>query len=129
MKISSNMLNDTLNLVSLAREIALAKGNQASAEKFGAVEKGIRQAVTETKKSAPEKPVSGVLAQDDFQTLLSVSSNRPQRSDPGERNQIVAAMSAGGMSAVDIARHVGMTVNEVKVVIAVNNQTQLKTEI
>jgi hypothetical protein len=41
----------------------------------------------------------------------------PQR---GERNQIAIAMAAGGMSELDIARQLGMTRDEVHIIVSLN---------
>lgn len=40
----------------------------------------------------------------------------------GERNQMVRAMASGGMSDLDIARQLGMTRQEVRLVVSVQRQ-------
>ena len=47
--ISPDLLNDTLSLISLAREAALAKGNQAQADRFAPVAKELHSLVNETR--------------------------------------------------------------------------------
>jgi hypothetical protein len=129
--ISSDLLNDTLSLIALAREAALAKGNQAQADRFAPVAKELHTLVNETRagqsttvNAAPPKPASpsGVMAESGFQALLAASQSKNQ-ADPLstalERNRMVSAMGAGGMSDLDIARQMGMTREEVRVVLSI----------
>lgn len=133
--ISPDLLNDTLSLISLAREAALAKGNQAQADRFAPVAKELHSLVNETRagstataNAVPPKPATppssptGVMAESGFQALLA-ASHKNQTANPLsaalERNQIVAAMGAGGMSDLDIARQMGMTREEVRVVLSI----------
>lgn len=134
--ISPDLLNDTLSLISLAREAALAKGNQAQADRFAPVAKELHSLVNETRTgstatahAAPPKPAApppsaptGVMAESGFQALLA-ASHKNQTANPLsaalERNQMVAAMGAGGMSDLDIARQMGMTREEVRVVLSI----------
>ncbi|MCB9134635.1 MAG: hypothetical protein H6636_04360 [Anaerolineales bacterium] len=135
--ISPDLLNDTLSLISLAREAALAKGNQAQADRFAPVAKELHSLVNETRtgsattaNAAPSKPAvsappsstpTGVMAESGFQALLAASQSKSRTVNPLsaalERNQMVAAMGAGGMSDLDIARQMGMTREEVRVVL------------
>ena len=133
-EIGPNLLNDTLNLVALARETALARGDQARAGKLAPVVDDLRGLVTwaqETSSPAarsPDQRPVGFLAQDDFQTLLRVVQSGGASSADGtsgaatplERNQMVAAMSAGGMPDVDIARQLGITREEVRLVLTLS---------
>ena len=70
---------------------------------------------------------SGILAQGDFQKLLATVQSRPAEpaqiptpEAPAARNQIVTAMAAGGMSELDIARQMGMTRDEVQMIVSLN---------
>jgi hypothetical protein len=130
-KISPTLLNDTLNLVQLARETALAQGKDAQAQRLSPVVKDLRSAVNTSREpqgrtqqtSAP----SGMMAQSDFKTLLEAAKKTPSPAKPAqsvnsvERNQMVTAMSAGNMSDVDIARQLGMTREEVHMVLSVSH--------
>jgi transcriptional regulator with GAF, ATPase, and Fis domain len=126
-------LNDTLNLVQLARETALAQGKDAQAQRLSPVVKDLRSMVNTSRESQPhteQKPAapSGILAQNDFKTLLEAAKKTPsaaksvQSGNSVERNQMVMAMSAGNMSDVDIARQLGMTREEVHLVLSVGQK-------
>ncbi len=77
-RISSDMLTDTLNLISLARQTALSKGEQAQAGQFTPVETRLRALVTEARESKPVAPSSCLMEQSDFQTLLAATQAAPQ---------------------------------------------------
>lgn len=126
-KITSGLLNDTLNLIQLARETALRSGRQAQASRFAPVEQNLQKAVTtarENRLAAPSQ--SGMMGQKDFKTLLNLSqsggSHPASSMQIGERNQMVRAMASGGMSDLDIARQLGMTRQEVRLVVSVQRQ-------
>ncbi len=119
------LLNDTLNLVSLARETALMMGKENQANKLTPVVEELRTVVTSSQnQSAPSQPY-GMMMQNDFQTLLNAAQKTApsQRTIPtldiGERNMIVKAMASGNMQDVDIARQLGMTRDEVSLVLNV----------
>jgi hypothetical protein len=132
-KILPNMLNDTLNLVALARETALARGDQARAEKLAPLVDDLRHLVAGVQQPGPSSPAqfTGPLAQDDFQTLLraaqSVEPSPKGVAAPLERNQVAAAMAAGGMPDVDIARQLGITREEVRMLLSLNQRPQPAT--
>lgn len=138
--IRSGLLNDTYNLVQLARESALAQGRQAQAEKLTPVVDHLKTLVNQnttgakpltsvengTKASGTMAPAAtGVVGQSDFQTLLnaakSVQSNQRTITpvNVAERNQMVRSMAASNMMDVDIARSLGMTREEVRLVLSV----------
>ncbi len=127
-RISGNLLNDTLHLVALAREAALAQGSAGQAQRLEPIEKELRALVTA--EQDPERPVapSGTLAQADFQVLLDATRRGPQAPDPAgdqaDRAQVAAAMAAGGMSQVDIARHLGITRQEVRLILGVQARNE-----
>ena len=136
---NSGLLNDTLNIVQLARQAALARGKKDQAEKLSSVVNGLHQVLegsqnTAKQASAQPKPtlpaVSSLLAQEDFRTLLGAVQREPSKPvveselqgspQRGERNQIAIAMAAGGMSELDIARQLGMTRDEVHIIVSLN---------
>lgn len=143
--VSSVLLNDTLKLIQLARETARVQGQAEHAEKLKPVvdqlknlAEGANQAkpVAALQSSASQRvtPSSGILAQDDFKTLLAAVQNnqsQPSQNLPAglrptnslERNQIVVSMASGGMSALDIARQMGMTLDEVNMVIRLHQKS------
>jgi hypothetical protein len=129
--ISPVMLNDTLNLIQLARETAKIQGQKAQAERLTPVVDNLRSIVSEARETKPAAP-SGVLAQDDFRTLLNTVQTRPNptqsvgatsTSSFTDRTQMVMMMSAGGMSELDIARQMGMTRDEIQLITSINRRT------
>ncbi|MCI0521614.1 MAG: hypothetical protein L0Z70_15325 [Chloroflexi bacterium] len=128
-KISPVMLNDTLNLIQLARETARQQGQKAQADRLAPVADGLRSVVQGAQEPAPAARSSGVLAQDDFKTLLSAAQSAPQAaarpvapSSMAERSQMAVMMASGGMSDMEIARHMGMTRDEVQLILSVNRR-------
>jgi DNA-binding NarL/FixJ family response regulator len=120
--INSNLLSDTLNLVQLARETARLKGNSNKAERLEPVVQQLQSIVSGEKSSKPTS--QGVMGQSDFQTLLSVAQDR-QNYQPKEnlddRRRMVGALAGGGMNDVEIARQMGMTRDEVRMIINLGN--------
>ena len=127
--ISSVSLNDTYRLVQLARETALVQGRTAQAKRLSPVVDQMRELV-KTKPAAQTQPtaVGGVLQQSGFQKLLEVSQAAKADGSTAqtsvnsvmERNRMVMAMSSADMGDVDIARQMGMTRDEVRMVVSVN---------
>ncbi|MEN4010629.1 MAG: hypothetical protein AB1453_03425 [Chloroflexota bacterium] len=128
-------LNDTYTLLQLMRETALVKGRQAQADKLNPVMEEMRSLVQSAKKSEPlttaeTSAAGGILGQEDFQHLLQISQQRqaattPPKpaSDPMERNRMINAMASAEMSEVDIARQMGMTREEVRLVLCVQQRS------
>ena len=120
-RISSDMLSNTLNLVALARQTALAKGDQAQAEKVAPVENKLRALVYVSRQTNQATPGSAVTGQADFQKLLAIKKDSAApsygTSSTLDRNQVISAMAAGGMADIEIARQMGMSREEVQLVI------------
>jgi DNA-binding NarL/FixJ family response regulator len=120
------MLSSTLNLIALTRQTALAKGQEAIAEKVAPVESKLRELVYESRQTSQTKPATGMMAQSDFQRLLAVKNADAAASNEtassADRNQIVSAMAAGGMTDLDIARHMGISREEVQVIISLGRR-------
>ncbi len=145
---NTDLLANTLNLVALARQTALEKGERAQADQFAPVEGKLRDLVKETRQqqykplpqsrppinAAPSSPAvqaaGGITAsQTDFQSLLAAKRASPAAGSAAsrgvnetptgaaERNQIVAAMASGGMDELEIARHMGLTREEVRLIV------------
>lgn len=132
-RINPSMLNDTLNLVQLARETALAGGKAEQARRLSPVVDDLRSLVSQSREAQPAKTTnasaSGLMAQSDFRTLLAATSKQaahpaavPATSSASgaERNQIISAMSAGGMSDLDIARQMGIAREEVQMILSIH---------
>ncbi len=80
--------------------------------------------VNQQREAVPSQP-TGIMAQDDFQSLLSVEkkTGTGSVSDARERNQVIVSMASGGMNDVDIARQMGMPRDEVRMVVNLANST------
>lgn len=122
------LLNDTLSLVQLARETARAQGKTAQAQKLTPVVDNLKTLVkTSQENLAPVYP-GGMMVQSDFKTLLQAANNHSgsQRVMPSqnivERSQMVVAMAAGNMQDIDIARQMGMTREEVRLILSVQGK-------
>jgi hypothetical protein len=141
--ITDNLLSDTLTLVQLAKETAQIRGQTRQADLLTPVADNLQSLVTSSNQtkatgaasSSPKiEPNSGLLAQGDFKTLLSVvqknenaSTNQINNifsSPSNDRNHIISAMAEGGMSVLDISRQMGMTRDEVQMFISMTNPTQ-----
>jgi hypothetical protein len=131
--ISNDLLSDTLHVIQLARETARLQGKQTRFERLNPVVEDLRTLVSAAQAEAKEqKPASSpaVVMQDDFQALLALaqkgtpgSAKVPAPSSaPLERSQMVLAMNAGGMNALDIARNLGMTQDEVNLVLSLSKK-------
>jgi hypothetical protein len=164
-KIASSLLTDTLNVVALARETALARGVKDQADRLTPVVDGLRTVATAARQSRPAARVAasapapvapaasagsaasvtsatsaapaeptGVLAQADFKTLLAAAQKAPLNasaasgsaaasSSAQDRGQVVAAMAAGGMGEVDIARQLGASREEIRLMLSNSGNT------
>lgn len=120
--ITPGLLHDTLSLVQLARESALAQGKATQAEKLTPVVDDLTTMVKKTATDTSFEKPTGLMAQSDFQKLLDAAKTVPgspkisSMSNIAERNQMVRAMSASNMLEVDIARQLGMTREEVRMI-------------
>ena len=138
-KIDSNLLNDTLNVVQLARQAALAKGNKERVSALEAIADSLQQvaagshATDGTQAGAKTSPSAAEVKNRAFKSLLKTmqEGNKKTASNPAaafensplegrstERNQIIAAMADAGMSDVEIARQFGITRAEVHAVLS-----------
>lgn len=120
-RVNPSLLSDTLNLVQLAHETARQRGNQRQVAIFEPVVDKLRGLVKREQTPLVSEPSAGILGQKDFQTLLSATqtANLPRlaANSSSERNQVVYALMAGGMKDVEIARYLGITRDEVRMVI------------
>jgi hypothetical protein len=130
-RIAPDVLSNTLNLIQLARETAQARGNTAQAQRLAPVADSLHNIVTSEQRSAADSPapVGGIAGQSDFQFLLRASKSQPAAgpapaSQPMERTQVVGAMASAGMGLTDIARHMGMTQDEVRLILDVSQKAR-----
>ncbi len=124
-------IDDTLSLIQLFRETALAKGREAQAQKLSPVMEEMQQlAATAKKDQSTVPPSKGMLEQTDFKKMLEVTQGKPQN-DPAsssspesalERNRLIQAMAGADMSEVEIARQFGMSRDEVRLVLSIQQK-------
>ncbi len=123
-QVTASLLNNTLNVIALARETALARGGKDQADRLTPLVDGLRQVATAARQpqpaASPAAEPAGTLAQDDFKTLLAVAQKAPLSAPAAgqDRSQVAAAMAAGGMGEVDIARQLGLTREEVRLMVS-----------
>ena len=133
-KVSPDLLNNTYNLLQLARETALSRGQQSQADRLAPVADDLRELVQNTRQAGHSSsaqqvnPALGVLGQSDFQVLLNAAQSKgnenPAPPSTVERNQVVKAMLSAGMPDMDVARQMGMTRDEVRLISDVNRMNQ-----
>jgi hypothetical protein len=156
-KISPVLLDDTYQLMQLARETALAQGKQNQANRLSPVIDDLRTLVNTPKPAAAASaskpaaassaqaassgisPLSGVMAQSDFRTLLEATKKGSTAAQTQtatqnvssvlERNQMVVAMSSANMSDIDVARQLGMSRDEVRLILNLNQSTKSTREV
>jgi hypothetical protein len=132
-KVSPSLLSDTLQLVQLAREVAISKGAQEKADRLSPVVKDLRNLVTQSQTPSTTASPSGILAQGDFKTMLQAAQKQTSTSYTGgqgssDKSQMVTAMANGNMSEVDIARQLGMTRDEVRLVLSLSKTNSSAVE-
>lgn len=125
-------LEDSLYVLQLARETALAQNRQAQATRMMPVVDEMRSLVTNPAQTASIPPSSGVMGQSDFKTLLNVTQSRVNQAPTVDstaavmdRNRLIGAMSEANMSDVDIARQFSITREEVQLVLNVQQKNKV----
>jgi hypothetical protein len=128
--ITPDLLTNTLNLIQLAHETAAAKGNTDQADRLAPVAENLRELVANKQRSVDAGAAPGsVTNQSDFQYMLQAVRNRSVSSASPtaahlERTQVVGAMAAAGMNLMDIARQMGMTHDEVRLILDVAQKSR-----
>ena len=124
-------LEDSLYVLQLARETALAKNHQAQAQRMMPVVEEMRGLVTNSYQAQTTAPTTGVMGQSDFKTLLDVArtrTNQPATADSTssviDRNRLIGAMSEANMSDIDIARQFSISREEVQLILNVPQKTR-----
>ena len=128
--ISRVSLEDSLDVLQLARETALAQNRQTQAKRMGPLVEEMRGLVANPPQTTTP-PSTGVMGQTDFKTLLNISQEKatqPQSVDSVssvlERNRLIGAMSEANMSDVDIARQFSMSREEVQLVLSFQQKSR-----
>ena len=125
-------LEDSLYVLQLARETALAKNRQAQANRMNPIVEEMHGLVANLHQSQlTTAPSAGVMGQSDFKALLEVAKSRPGQpttadstSSVIERNRLIGAMSEASMSDIDIARQFSMSREEVRLILNVQQKTR-----
>ncbi|MGZ9225297.1 MAG: hypothetical protein ACXW4M_07035 [Anaerolineales bacterium] len=125
-------LEDSLYVLQLARETALAQNRHAQAKRMMPVVEEMRGLVTTGYQPAQSSsPSLGVMGQPDFKALLNVAqsrSNQPATTDSTasvmERNRLVGAMAEANMTEIDIARQFSMTREEVHLILSTQQKSK-----
>lgn len=122
-------LEDSLYVLQLARETALAQNRQAQAKRMMPVVDQIQGLVSNPAQVPTASPATGLMGQSDFKTLLQVTQarvNAPEAEIPTsaimDRNRLIGAMASAKMPDVDIARQFNMTREEVQLVLNVQQK-------
>lgn len=117
-------LEDSLYVLQLARETALAQNRQTQAKRMTPLVEEMRGLVANPPQTTTP-PSTGVMGQTDFKTLLSISQEKANQSHGVdsvssvlERNRLIGAMAEANMSDVDIARQFSMSREEVQLVLS-----------
>lgn len=91
----------------------------------------MRGLVANANQSPTTAPSTGVMGQSDFKALLNVAASRTNEeratestSSVAERNRLVGAMAQANMSEVDIARQFGMSREEVRLILNVQQRNR-----
>ena len=118
-------LEDSLYVLQLARETALAQNRQTQAKRMTPLVEEMRGLVANPPQTTTP-PSTGVMGQSDFKTLLNISQEKVGQQNQStdsitsvlERNRLIGAMSEANMSDVDIARQFSMSREEVQLVLS-----------
>jgi hypothetical protein len=118
-------LEDSLYVLQLARETALAQNRHAQAKRMMPVVEEMRGLVTSGYQQAQTtSPSLGMMGQPDFKALLNVTNSRTSQvpatdstASVLERHRLIGAMSGANMTEIDIARQFSMSREEVHLIL------------
>ncbi len=124
-------LEDSLYVLQLAREAALAKNRQAQANRMNPVVEEMRGLVANSYQLPSATPSNGVMGQSDFKALLNVAQSHPSQpaavnstSSVMERNRMIGAMAQANMSDVEIARQFSMSREEIQLILSAQQKAR-----
>ena len=124
-------LEDSLYVLQLARETALAQNRQAQAKRMMPLVDEMQSLVSNPPQPSAIPPSTGVMGQSDFKTLLTVTQSRVNQTATVDstaaimdRNRLIGAMSEANMSDVDIARQFSITRDEVQLVLNIQQNNK-----
>ena len=129
--ISKVSLEDSLYVLQLARETALAQNRQAQAKRMMPLVEGMQSLISAPAQTLTTPPSTGVMGQSDFKTLLNVTQTRVNQTQSAgmttsinDRNHLIGAMSEANMSEVDIARQFSISREEVQLVLNIQQKNR-----
>ena len=73
--VNTNLLSDTLNVVQIAQETALRRGNDSQANRMQPVVDKLRSILTKERSNVSSEP-SGILKESSFQTLMALKEKQ-----------------------------------------------------
>ena len=125
-------LEDSLYVLQIARETALAQNRHAQAKRMMPVVEEMRGLVKSGYQPFPSTaPAAGVMGQSDFKLLLNATQSRTTSPSPAEstasvleRNRLIGAMSEANMTEIDIARQFSMTREEVHLILSTQQKSK-----
>jgi hypothetical protein len=119
-------LEDSLYVLQLAREAALAQNRSAQAQRMAPVVEEMHSLVASAYQQPSTPSASlGVMGQSDFKMLLNVAQSRAGQpvgtestASVLERNRLIGAMAEANMTEIDIARQFSMAREEVHLILS-----------
>ena len=125
-------LEDSLYVLQLARETALAQNRHAQAKRMMPVVEEMRGLVTSGyQQPQTTSPSAGVMGQSDFKLLLNAAQSRTTQTSTTdstasvlERNRLIGAMSEANMTEIDIARQFSMSREEVHLILSTQQKSK-----
>jgi hypothetical protein len=125
-------LEDSLYVLQLAREAALAQNRPAQAKRMAPIVEEMHSLVASGyQQTATSSPSLGVMGQADFKALLNVAQSRATQpvgtestASVLERNRLIGAMSEANMTEIDIARQFSMTREEVQLIVSTQQKSK-----
>lgn len=122
-----SLMNDTLHLMQLAQETARRSGNTQQAEKLDPVVNQFKELINREIEAVSVETNSSESSQN-FQKILSgsngIQNQRNAQLSLNDRNRMIASLSEGGMSDIQIARELNITRDEVRLVINLASAAQ-----
>lgn len=118
-KISLEMLNQTVSLLTLAMENAHQQGKDMQADQIASIEGRLRNIASDATVENTLPAHGSVTRDPGFQHLIKISQEKSRAEGLAyqeDKNMVIQSMSHGGMSDVEIARQMGMTTEEVALI-------------
>ncbi len=133
MSIQFPMLNDTINFISLAREVALDHGEKEKAERLTKVISHLQQIIASTSEvkqnSSNQSPIDPKNFSDTLTQIQQITHIPQGINSINERTRAILTMSAGGMTEIEIAKQLGISQEEVSLTLRLSQIAHSQTEI